>query len=103
MDQYTTAIGDLVYIESEPELFVKQLSPNLGSFILGDSGEPKDTMKILKKCRDLRMDIIQNIKLKNKNFDLNSCSKDLDLSFLSLFQKRLLLNRQKCSLHPFHI
>ncbi len=89
MDQYTTAIGDLVYIESEPELFVKQLSPNLGSFILGDSGEPKDTMKILKKCRDLRMDIIQNIKLKNKNFDLNSCSKDLDLSLLNHKEKDL--------------
>ena len=89
MDQYSTAIGNLVYIESEPELSVKQLNPNLGSFILGDSCEPKDTMKILKRCRDLRMDIIQNVKLKNKNFDLDSCKQNLDLSMLNHKEKDL--------------
>jgi len=90
MDQYSTAIGNLIYLESDPRLTVKQLHHNLGSFILGDSGEPKDTMKILKRCKNLRIEIIKNVKSKNRNFNLASSSKqDLDLSTLSREEREL--------------
>ncbi len=89
MDQYSTAIGDLVYIESEPDIFVKQLNPKLGSFVLGDSGEPKDTLAILKRCRDLRQEIIQRIKLRDRNFDLHSCDGDIDSSIINNEEKSL--------------
>ena len=65
MDQYSTAIGNLIYLESDPTVTVEQLNPKLGSFILGDSGEPKDTKKILQRCRDLRLEIIEKVKSKN--------------------------------------
>ena len=89
MDQYSTAIGNLVYIESEPKISVKKLNPRLGSFILGDSGEPKDTLTILKRCRDLRQDIIQQIKLNNRKFDLHLCERDSDLSSINDEEKSL--------------
>ena len=37
MDQYSTAIGHLIYLESEPEILIRSLNTNLGTFVLGDS------------------------------------------------------------------
>jgi len=63
MDQYTTAMGNLIYIQSEPDITIESLNPNLGTFILGDSCEPKDTIEILNRCRDARLEIIQKLKI----------------------------------------
>ena len=89
MDQYSTSLGNLVYIESDPELSIKQLKPTLGNFILGDSGEPKNTMNILKRCRDMRENIFRKLKQTNKNFNLHSCNKDLNLSLLNIDEEKL--------------
>ena len=71
MDQYSTALGDLIYIESKPEISIKSLKPNLGTFVLGDSCEPKDTMGILQRCRDSRLAIVEKIKLQDPDFSLH--------------------------------
>jgi galactokinase len=83
MDQYSTSIGSVVYVQSDPEISVDVLDASLGHFVLGDSGDQKDTLTILSHCRDLRLDIINKIKPLNKGFDLNSCGYDLDLSSLN--------------------
>ena len=83
MDQYSTAIGQTVYIESEPVTSVEPLSSSLGSFVLGDSGDQKDTLSILAHCRDMRLDILNKIRPFNSGFDLHSCGHDLDLSILN--------------------
>ena len=57
MDQYSTAMGYLIYLESKPKISIQSLNPNLGTFVLGDSNEPKDTMGILARCRDARLTI----------------------------------------------
>jgi len=72
MDQYSTALGDLIYIESEPEILIKSLKPNLGTFVLGDSCEPKDTMEILQRCGDSRLAIVEKIKSQNSDFNLHN-------------------------------
>ena len=72
MDQYSTALGDLIYIESEPEISIKSLKPNLGTFVLGDSCEPKDTMGILQRCGDSRLAIAEKIKSQNSDFNLHN-------------------------------
>ena len=72
MDQYSTALGDLIYIESEPEISIKSLKPNLGTFVLGDSCEPKDTMEILQRCGDSRLAIVEKIKSQNSDFNLHN-------------------------------
>ena len=71
MDQYSSAIGNLIYLESEPKISIESMKPNLGTFVLGDSCEPKDTMEILQRCRDSRSAIFEKIKLQNPNFSLH--------------------------------
>ena len=43
MDQFATAVGGTLYISFLDEASVKLLDAELGSFVLGDSGQPKDT------------------------------------------------------------
>ena len=71
MDQYSSAIGNLIYLESEPKISIESMKPNLGTFVLGDSCEPKDTMEILQRCRDSRLAIFEKIKLQNPNFSVH--------------------------------
>jgi len=51
MDQYTVAIGDTVYINFKDPITTKKLNTVLKHFVLGDSLEPKDTQKTLKRVR----------------------------------------------------
>ena len=51
MDQYTAAFGGLLSITFHPAARVERLPARLGSFVLGDSGEPKDTMAILARVK----------------------------------------------------
>lgn len=60
MDQFSTAIGGCTQIEQEP-FTITQLNPNLKTFVLGDSNQPKNTLGILRRCRDQRMSIIKKI------------------------------------------
>ncbi len=76
MDQYSTAMGKLIYLESEPEISIRSIKPRLGTFVLGDSCEPKDTIGILNRCRDARLKIITKLKVNNPDFDLHSCDMD---------------------------
>jgi len=61
MDQYSTALGGLVYLESNP-IYVQNIKSDLGAFVLGDSLEKKDTIGILKRCKKSRLSIIKKIK-----------------------------------------
>ena len=89
MDQYTTALGNLVYLESEPIISVEKLNAPLGDFVLGDSCEQKDTFGILSRCRDTRLGILKRIRSLNIEFSLQSCDFDLDLSVLAEDEKTL--------------
>jgi len=88
MDQYSTSMGHLLYLVFEPDISIKSLNPNLGTFVLGDSCEPKDTMSILQRCRDARIKIIQKLKGKTPNFNIHT-SEDVDLSLLSEEEKNI--------------
>ena len=83
MDQYSTAMGYLIYIESEPDITIRSLNPNLGAFVLGDSCESKDTMSILSRCRNSRLALIQKLKINNPNSTVHSLDESADLSDLN--------------------
>ena len=76
MDQYSTALGGLIYLESNPKVVVEQLTKDLGAFVLGDSMEQKDTIGILSRCRDDRLAIIK--KMREFNSDINFHTISLD-------------------------
>jgi len=89
MDQYTTAMGNLIYIQSEPGITIESLNPILGTFVLGDSCEPKDTMGILSRCRDSRLEIIQKLKMKNPTFTIHTLGEGADISDLNVSEIEL--------------
>ncbi len=51
MDHYATALGGVIYLESSPTIRVETFQPGLGTFVLGDSSEPKDTIGLLKHVK----------------------------------------------------
>mgnify|MGYP002152715161 FL=1 len=72
MDQYSTAMGGLIYLESEPNITLSSLKPIPGAFVLGDSLEQKNTLDILQRCKDNRLDISNKLKNDNPGFSLHS-------------------------------
>lgn len=71
MDHFSVAVGDLIYLESEPDISIEKLPSKLGAFVLGDSNELKDTMGILRRCRDERIKIVEKIQRSMTDFDLD--------------------------------
>ena len=43
MDQYSTSMGNLIYLTTTPIINIEILNSQLGAFVLGDSQEQKDT------------------------------------------------------------
>lgn len=76
MDHYSTAIGNVIYLESVPEIKVEALTPKLGAFVLGDSLEPKDTIGILARCRYGMEAIIRKVSEADPGFDIFRTSQD---------------------------
>ena len=89
MDQYTTSIGDFIYLESNSGIVVDKINPELGTFVLGDSLQPKDTIGILSRCRDSRLEIIKKLEFHNPGIDFQSCNANHDLTNLDEDEKEL--------------
>jgi galactokinase len=51
MDQYSTAFGGLIFLESNPHIAITPLKANLGQFVLGNSLESKPTQGILARVK----------------------------------------------------
>jgi len=89
MDQYTTSLGDFIYLESNSGILVDKINPELGTFVLGDSLQPKDTIGILSRCKDSRLEIIKKLEFRNPGIDFQSCNADHDLTNLDEDEKEL--------------
>jgi len=72
MDQYSTSLGGMLYLESEPKIVATLFNPIPGTFVLGDSLEKKNTLDILQRCKDSRLDISNKLKNDNPGFSLHS-------------------------------
>ena len=91
MDQYSTALGGLINLESEPEIAISPISSNLGAFVLGDSMEQKDTIGILSRCRDSRISIMSKINKTNPKINFhNIVNNDIDKYNLNNKERKLL-------------
>ena len=76
MDQYSTSLGGLIYLESNPKISIEQIDTNLGAFVLGDSLEQKDTIGILSRCRDSRLSILNKMKELHSEINIQIISHD---------------------------
>ncbi|MDJ0841198.1 MAG: hypothetical protein QNK37_32095 [Acidobacteriota bacterium] len=69
MDQYACAVGELIYLD--PMRPIPSRIPNyLGAFILGDSGESKDTQGILGSVKAVAQEGVRKLKKAWPRFDL---------------------------------
>ncbi len=71
MDQYTISLGHAITLASHPEMSVGRIDSDLGAFVLGDSGEPKDTQGILGRVRGGVEEIVVNIQKAHPEFSLH--------------------------------
>lgn len=72
MDHYSTSVGGVIWLESFPEIHLESINPSLGSFVLGNSREPKDTKFILARVKKGVINIVNNLKKKNPEFSLQN-------------------------------
>ena len=79
MDHYSTACGNVIYLQSVPKIRVENLKPKLGTFVLGDSQEPKDTVGLLKRVKGGVLIAIEKIKKEFPEFSISRATFD-DLS-----------------------
>ena len=76
MDQYASALGGVRYIAFKPRIETKALPRPPGKFILGDSGEPKDTMGILSRVRRGVEEAVAFLREKKPSFSLETTTPD---------------------------
>jgi galactokinase len=74
MDQYSTAVGNVIYLKSVPEIGIQTYQNKLGTFVLGDSLEAKDTLGILSRVKFGTLAGIQKILAVDAQFDLATCT-----------------------------
>jgi galactokinase len=84
MDHYSTAVGEVIYLESQPSIRLEVFQPELGTFVLGDSGQPKDTLGVLKHVKFGMMDAIEKIRKKDPSFSLHTFPAELAPDFKGL-------------------
>jgi galactokinase len=94
MDHYSTACGNVIYLQSLPKIKVENLKPTLGTFVLGDSLEPKDTVGLLKRVKGGVLIAIEKIKKEFPDFSISSANfNDLDdFKHLLTFEEKELIS-----------
>jgi len=70
MDQYTASIGGLVYLDFHSPGGIQKLNAKLGHFVLGDSGEPKDTQVILSRVRGGATNALNRLSQEQKDISI---------------------------------
>jgi galactokinase len=76
MDHYSTALGGIIALDFHPTVRYEILTPALGSFVLGDSGEPKDTVRILANVKNRILAIAERVEAADASFSLQTLSRE---------------------------
>lgn len=84
MDHYATAMGGLLYQEFGEKVDLQSFEHRMGTFVLGDSLQPKDTKGILARVKFGVLDALKRIKKENPLFDLKTAPLQEVSSYRSL-------------------
>lgn len=76
MDQNASAIGNIIWVGFHPETRIEKLPPINGAFVLGDSGQEKDTKKTLARIKISTFRAIESIRKIMPRFSLQDTSID---------------------------
>jgi len=72
MDHYSSALGGVISIHFENQLEVKQLNNNLGSFVLADSLQRKDTTGTLGHIKTHVLNGVEKIQMEKEEFRITT-------------------------------
>jgi galactokinase len=72
MDQCAAAYGGVLFLNFFPSLSVERLHAQLDAFVLGDSGEPKDTQNILSRLKNRVSRIRDHLSRSDPEFSLHT-------------------------------
>lgn len=72
MDHYSTALGGIIALDFHPSLRHEALHPPLKTFVLGDSGEPKETVQILSRVKHRILAIAHQLRDHDHVFSLHT-------------------------------
>ncbi len=92
MDQYSTAFGGILALDFHPEVRVDPIEADVKSFVLGDSGEPKDTKYVLAHVKNQVIEIVRQLSAKHADFSLHTATRE------TLHQFRSELNEEQFGL-----
>jgi galactokinase len=76
MDHYSTALGGIIALDFLPGVRYETLTPPLGTFVLGDSQEPKDTVRILANVKNRILGFAGKLKTADAAFSLQTMSRN---------------------------
>ena len=76
MDHYATAVGGILYQEFNERVDLEKLNCEIGTFVLGDSHQAKDTKGILKRVKVGVLDAVRAISKDDPEFDLRTFPAD---------------------------
>ncbi len=76
MDHFSSAVGGVLAIDFVPEIALEPVNASLGTFILGDSREPKDTAEILARVKNQVLRIFGDLKNRFPEFSLHTVMED---------------------------
>ena len=62
MDQFTSAIGHIIHLETDSRSKITSIDTNLSKLIIGESGIPKDTEGVLGDLKGNQLGAIQKVK-----------------------------------------
>jgi galactokinase len=88
MDHYSSALGGVVFLTFSPEVVATRLHPTLGAFVLGNSGEPKDTTRILASVKHRVLGLSARLRRELGGFDLGTCQRSEFASLQGLLDGR---------------
>ncbi len=72
MDQYTIAIGDIIFLETGDSAKYKKIESSLSSLVIGESGIPKNTMGLLSDLKRKAQNSIELVQEYDSDFNLHS-------------------------------
>ncbi len=76
MDHYSTSVGNIIWLESAPEIKLEKINSRLGAFVLGNSLEPKDTKAILARVKHGVLNIINELRKEYSDFSIHKIKLD---------------------------
>ncbi len=72
MDQYTSALGEMIYLETKQMGIIKTFDHQIDGLIIGESGIAKNTIGLLQKVKSRAQDAVQLITEQRPDFDLEA-------------------------------